>query len=184
MEKASPGQSIARAIAFKQLGVLEGQNSWTDKQVTDTLVNDTALVLRGVIVNTNNRINPLREWADACWFYKWLQEDTETCHCLIFCFVPVKEGVVTLQWLDRYFWKVLEKDLGSVLNITSQLGQFVKLPSLSLEVIQRLVGDELYDSNSSPARPIAKRQRRSMPGDVTENEGQSNSPSESDPVPS
>jgi hypothetical protein len=70
MEKASPGQTIAKAIAYKQLGVLEGQTSSTEKQAIDVIVNDTAIALRGVIVNTNKKINPLRSWDDASWYYR------------------------------------------------------------------------------------------------------------------
>lgn len=172
MEKASPGQSIAKAIALKQLGVLEGQNASTEKQAIKTIVNDLAMALRGVIVNTNNKVNPLREWKDANWFYKWIQEDTETCHCIVFCFIPVKEGTVTLQRPDKYFWKILEKDLGSLFNVANQFGQLVKLPSLSVEAMQRLIGDDLYDSNSSHVRPTAKCLRGSMEVNGTEREGQ------------
>lgn len=71
------------------------------------MVNETALALRKVIVNTNNKMNSLRKWRDVVWLYKWLKMDEENCHCVCLAFIGVPKDLVVLQKLEKYFWKIL-----------------------------------------------------------------------------
>lgn len=53
MEKPSPGFSMAKAIAFKQLAIPESQPLWGLVAAQDDIVNKTFIALRRIIINTN-----------------------------------------------------------------------------------------------------------------------------------
>lgn len=53
------------------------------------MVNEAALALRKVIVNTYNKVNPLRKWTDAAWLYKSIKADEENNHYVCLAFIGV-----------------------------------------------------------------------------------------------
>ena len=60
-----------------------------------------------VIINTNNKMNALKLWTDAKWFYKWTKKDTKNSHNICFALIPMVKNAVELQESNNYFWKIV-----------------------------------------------------------------------------
>jgi len=108
-EKAISEVQGSKAIAFKQMTVLEGQMVWEQKVAQVHLVNETTLALRKVIVNTNNKMNPLKKWGDAPWLYKWIKIDDNNSHCVCLAFIGVQKDAIVMQKPDKYFGRCYQR---------------------------------------------------------------------------
>lgn len=125
------------------------------------MVNETALALRKVIVNTNNKMYSLKNWEDAVWLYKWLKTNEENCHCVCLAFIGVPKDLVVMQKPEKYFWKILPHEFQKLLTEGGKLGQLMKLPYTTEDTLIRNVGEELYKTKAFPSKPPTKRNKRS-----------------------
>ena len=165
IQKAEPGKSFSKAITFRQLSVIEGVNDWSVKEAQNHLVNEGSLALRKVIINTNNKVNPLKYWKDAMWFYRWIKVDNDNCHCVILAFIPVQLDSIPVHKPELYFAKPLDMSMQQLLTASGKLGKIVKIIGASEDQLHSIIGDELFEGDPSPARPATKKFKQ---GDGTE----------------
>ena len=136
--------------------MLEGQTTWTDEEASQHLVNETALALRTIVINTHNKVNPLRLWGNAAWFYSWTQEDSSNSHCTLMGFIPVVAQEIPLQRPGRHLWTILSDEMQTTIAVTANMGRLLWLQGQSDSAIKDIVGPELYESECSPLRPLYK----------------------------
>jgi hypothetical protein len=48
------------------------------------------------MVNAHNH-NPMKQWEDAIWYYKWVESYVESSHYICFAFIPIKIIGLVLQ---------------------------------------------------------------------------------------
>ena len=75
------------------------------------MVNEASLALRKVIINMNNKTNPLKEWGNAAWFYKWIKVDEENAHCICLAFVPVSKDSIEFYKPDKFQWRSIDNEI-------------------------------------------------------------------------
>lgn len=146
---------------FRQVSTIEGKQDWSKKEVLNSILEETALALRKIIINTHNRTNPLRVWESACWHFKWIQDEANgSAHCVILGFIPsIAEGI-TLQRPDNFRWIKAPSAVGEMLLDQNSLGQLAEAKEVPIEVVQYLVGKDLTEQDPSPPRPVFKRGRQ------------------------
>lgn len=123
LQKKGPKRDSSNsAAAFKQLQVLEGRQDRDPRNVQAHITNEAAMALWGIIVNTRNKINPLKHWNNAVWFYLWLIVEPDTAHCILLAFIPIVPKDVSLAKPNGYKWVKLEEiftspELGRVIGM-------------------------------------------------------------------
>jgi hypothetical protein len=73
------------------------------------MVNKISLALRKVMVNGHNYNNPLKQWEDAIWYYKWVELNVESNHYVCFAFTPIRIVDLILQKPMDYLWDTIAK---------------------------------------------------------------------------
>ena len=112
--------------------------------------------MRKVIVNTNNKTNPLKEWSDASWYYKWIKADSETAHYICLAFILACKDTVELHRPDRYHWRSTDADIRSLIDTKRRQGKLTR-PGASDEMLHRLVGEEFFEADISSSRLLVKK---------------------------
>jgi hypothetical protein len=79
------------------------------------MFNETSLALRKVIVNVHNH-NPLKQWEDAIWYYKWVESYVESSHYICFVFIPIGTIDLVLQKPINYSWDATSKEICQMLS--------------------------------------------------------------------
>lgn len=148
------------SVAFRQLTVVEGKQTWTKKEAKMSILKEAALALRKTIVNTLNRQNPLRVWENAAWHYKWLEESPVTSHCVILALIPIIADAITLQRPEHFQWILAPRALKAIILEKTSLGEISKAKEVPWEEIYHIIGKEICEQDPSPARPVAKRGRQ------------------------
>jgi hypothetical protein len=67
------------------------------------LINEISLALQRIIININNKMNLLKLWTDAKWFYKWTKKDADNGHCICFALIPMVKEAIEMQEPENYF---------------------------------------------------------------------------------
>lgn len=70
------------------------------------MVNKISLALRKVMVNVHNYNNPLKQWEDGIWYYKWVKLDAKSNHYICLAFIPIKIVDLILQKPMDYSWDI------------------------------------------------------------------------------
>jgi exonuclease III len=117
------------------------------------------MVLRGLIVNTKNRISSFKEWHDAVWFYQWIRADAQNAHLVLLAFIPVVPKNVPLQHPDDYTWIKLEERFSTALQSSPQLGRILFTMETSEAQIQKLMRGAIYSKEVSPPLPTNKEEQ-------------------------
>lgn len=115
------------------------------------------MALRGIIVNTSNKINPLRHWNNAVWFYQWLEVEPDTTHCILLAFIPIVTRDVPLAKLDGFKWVKLEGTFTLALTVTPELGRILAMRHVTENTLRLIVGDAIFSKDSSPPPPLHKK---------------------------
>jgi hypothetical protein len=63
------------------------------------------------VVNANNYNNPLKQWEDAIWYYKWVESNVESNHYICLAFIPIKIVDLILQKLMDYSWDTTSEEI-------------------------------------------------------------------------
>jgi hypothetical protein len=138
--------------------LLEGQTSWSTEEARNHITNETAVALRTIINNTRNRVNPLKDWRSAVWYYQWIHENEDTSHCILMAFIPGVVKDIPLQSPARHIWTKLPDELQTGLAAAAFMERTLQITYIEGE-IKKIVGAELYASNPSPLCPATKRGR-------------------------
>lgn len=70
LQKTGPkGDASNSAATFQQIWVLKGKEDWDLQNTRALITNEAAMALRRLIVNTSNKVNPLKHWNYAIWLY-------------------------------------------------------------------------------------------------------------------
>lgn len=97
------------------------------------MVNKISLALRKVMVNAHNYNNPLKQWEDAIWYYKWVELDAESNHYVCLVFIPIRIVDLILQKLMDYLWDTTSEEIRQMLLKIIKMGKLnliEKIPSL------------------------------------------------------
>lgn len=152
---------------FMQISIVEGKHEWSQKEVQASILEETALALRKIIVNTHNQHNPLRVWESACWHYRWIKEETSnSAHCVIFAFIPIIANSITLQRPDNFRWILAPPVTNEILLEKIEMGQILGVEELPMHEIYLFGGKDLFEQDPSPPRPAAKRGKQEMETDM------------------
>lgn len=146
-------------LAFRQVTVVEGRNSWTENEAHSHLVNEASLALRRIVRNTNNLHNPMREWGDAFWLHKWIDDPRRGSHCVCIAFIPIEGEHLPLLHPERHIWKKMLPETRRLIWGVAELGRVTNINNSETDTLKRLLGDELMDSEPSPVRRLQKRLR-------------------------
>lgn len=157
---------LKHPVAMRQLTVLESQESWKPDEARELLLNETSLSLRKVIVNKQNQYNPIRQWKDATWYFKWLEDDKGNGHCVIIPFVAIITRDLPLQKPERHKWQHVPPALKSHLMTTAERGKLLPFPDSLMGDFTSLLGDHLFGIDPSPVRPDFKKQRQTSDFDL------------------
>jgi hypothetical protein len=78
-----------KVISLTRRLIVEGTQAWTNEDAKELMVNETSLAPRKVVVDAHNHNNPLKQWEDAIWYYKWVELDTKPSHCICLVVIPI-----------------------------------------------------------------------------------------------
>jgi hypothetical protein len=157
--KGLKGPSTNSSATYKQVQLLDGRTDWDHKTARTHLMNEAAMALRGLIVNTNNRINPLKQWRDVVWLYQWISTDADTTHCAILAFVPITPKDVPLAKPDDYTWVKLDDFYMETLTSCPEMERLLWTPSAHEGILRRVLGESIYAKETSPTPPRTKKNR-------------------------
>ena len=160
-ETASPTR---QPVALRQITVMEGQTSWTEKKARTHLVNEAPLALRKVVRNTNNLHNPMKEWDDASWIFRWVEDDREGSHYICMPFIPIVRAPLPLLQPERHKWITILPGIRDAVwgHESFAPGQLVSIGSIDIGLLKEFLGDHLIDPEPSPLRPLHKRAKQAL----------------------
>lgn len=157
--KGPKGDSSYSAAAFKQLHVLEGRLDWDLRQARAHITNEAAMVLGELIVNTSNKINPLKHWNNAVWLYQWVTVDPSTAHCVLLAFIPIVQQNIPLAKPHNFRWVKLDDTFTTALTVMPKLGRIVCMNGLTETSLRQVVGDSIFAKDLSPPPPMQKKSK-------------------------
>lgn len=94
----------AAPISYRQVTVLEDKNIWTRVEARTQIVNETSISLRQILSQRHTSHNPLAEWNDAIWLYKWLEDAEVGCHSIILACLPINPEDTQLLRPADFHW--------------------------------------------------------------------------------
>ena len=156
-------------MALRQITVLESQTSWSSEEARSHLVNESSLSLRKVILNSHNLKNPIKQWKNALWFYRWIEDGLGASHCVLMVFVPIiVPSELSLQKPERYRWDPTHDEIRNFVLGAAEMGDIVPIQDDMALMMNILLGDNLFDIEPSPPRPSQKKMKTSS---ASETEG-------------
>lgn len=142
----------ATPVSYRQVTVLEDKNIWTRVEARTQIVNEASIALRPILSQRYTSHNPLAEWNDAIWLYKWLEDAEVGCHNIILACLPINPEETQLLRPADFHWvplhpsaqhMILRNDLGNLGEIEDHYGPIIKM----------LLGEDLIEVDPSPQRP-------------------------------
>jgi len=121
------------------------------------MMNEAAMALRGIIVNTQNKVNPLKHWNHAVWFYQWIPTEFNMAHCVLLAFISIVQRTVPLAKPDIFKWIKLEETMNSTLSYAPEMGHITRLTHIMESILSQIVGESIFAKDASPSPPAQKR---------------------------
>lgn len=115
------------------------------------------MALKEIIINTRNKINPLKHWNNAVWLYNWVVAEPDTAHCVLLAFIPIVARDVPLAKPDGFKWVKLDEQFISVLTSIPELGRILQMAYLTEDSLRKIVGSAIFSKDSSPPLSFTKR---------------------------
>jgi hypothetical protein len=147
-----------KASSVTQLLIVEGTQAWTKEEAKELMVNNISLALRKVMVNAHNYNNPLKQWEDAIWYYKWVELDVESNHYVCLAFIPIRIVDLILQKPMDYSRDTTSKEIRQMLLKIIKMGKLNLIENIpSLLAFLGLLKKDL--ANHSFLNPRTKEER-------------------------
>jgi hypothetical protein len=138
--------------------IVEGTQAWTNEEAKELMVNKTSLAPRKVVVNAHNHNNPLQQWEDAIWYYKWVELDVDSSHCICLDFIPIKVADLVLHKPMDNLRDTINEDIHQMLSETIEMGKLNLTEDIPfLLAFIGLLEKDLVDLNLFPPKSKNKR---------------------------
>lgn len=107
------------------------------------------MALGGIIVDTNDKINPLKHGNNAIWRYQWISVDTNQDYCVLMAFIPIVPRDVPLAKPENLKWVKLEESFISSLPTSHELGRIECMQSSTGATLRKVLGDSIFSRDLS-----------------------------------